>query len=492
MSETHQKGLTDKLIPTRKNSSLESLEMRNGQPNGEETNGLLKSVNHPPFWVEDGSKCRRINYVPRRYILLAMSFLGVLINYTDRTNISVAVMSMASELGWSESHKGFVLSAFYLGYFFSGIPGGYISDKIGGKRVLLVAAILWSLFTVLTPWAARSSYGGLITIRILLGLAEGLAWPSIHSLMGSWFPAFELSSAVAIFTSGSYFGTVFTVLAAPPFISHYGWPSVFYIFGFIGFFYAALWWWIVYDTPTTHPTIHPDEVSYIESYRSVPTSTLSSGYIPWKALLTSKQVWAFFINMFASGWGFFVLLSWMPDYFQEEFKVDLNEVGYYTVMPYVFQGIVAAASGTISSYLVTRFNFSLLATCSIMQLVGLVGPSIFLTLLGFTHTSPVTAAVYLTLALSINATTCAGVSVYHLYIVPQYAGLVFAMGNSWAVLPGVIGVATAGSILDAYHSWTLVFLLAIISYLLGAVVWVVFARGEVQGLEAPNHISAAV
>lgn len=90
---------------------------------------------------------------------------------------------MADDLHWTQTEKGFVLSSFFCGYFLSGVPGGYLADRFGGKRVLTVASIFWSIFTLLTPTAARSSYASLLLIRILLGLAEGMAWPAIHSLV---------------------------------------------------------------------------------------------------------------------------------------------------------------------------------------------------------------------------------------------------------------------------------------------------------------------
>ncbi len=114
----------------------------------------------------------RVNYVPKRWWFVLLCFLAVTLNYSDRTNISVAIMNMADEFHWSETKKGFVLSAFYFGYFFSGVPGGYIADRFGGKRVLAFAASVWSLFTVLTPLAAHTSYGALLAARVLLGMAE--------------------------------------------------------------------------------------------------------------------------------------------------------------------------------------------------------------------------------------------------------------------------------------------------------------------------------
>ena len=104
--------------------------------------------------------------------MILMAFVAVAVNYSDRTNISVAVINMADEFGWDNATKGWVLSAFLIGYLLSGIPGGFLCNKFGGKRVMTWAALLWSAFTVLTPWASRQSYVLLICCRIALGVAE--------------------------------------------------------------------------------------------------------------------------------------------------------------------------------------------------------------------------------------------------------------------------------------------------------------------------------
>jgi ACS family sodium-dependent inorganic phosphate cotransporter len=223
-----------------------------------------------------------------------------------------------------------------IGYLFSGIPGGFLCNRFGGKHVMSAAALLWSLFTVLTPLAARSSYPALITCRILLGAAEGLAWPAVHQLIPQWFPTDELGRAVSIFTSGSYFGTVITLFMSPPMITAYGWPSVFYFFGSLGFGFVLVWNWKITETPSEQSSISHDELVYIES-NSQRASHSAPTHIPWSLLFTSKQLWAFYLNLFASGWSFYVLLAWMPQYFKDALHVDFDSIGFMTLAPYFFQ-----------------------------------------------------------------------------------------------------------------------------------------------------------
>ena len=449
----------------------------------------------PAFYDDNTSSswCRPIAYFPRRYKLIILCFIAVAINYSDRTNISVAVIKMAHEFGWSNSDKGWVLSAFLVGYLISGIPGGFLSSRYGGKRVMTFAALFWSLFTVLTPWAAYHSYAALVVCRVFLGVAEGMAWPAVHQLMSVWFPAAELARAISFFTSGSYFGTVITMLLSPPMISAWGWPCVFYVFGGLGFVFLTAWEMCVTDSSALHKNIHADEVAFIEAnlqQKIVGVPSAPSTRIPWCLLFSSKQLWAFYINFFASGWSFFVLLAWMPDYFKDALNVDFDNIGFVTVAPFFFQGACAIGSGVLSQYLIDRRVWTAEKACVNMQLIGLVVPAIFLTLLGYSVINTPLAVFYLTAALSANAFTCAGVSVYHQLVAPRFAGLIFSIGNTFSIIPGVIGIAAAGSILDATHSWSLIFLAGIACYVVGIVAWLAMAKGRCEALEAWEHEDA--
>ena len=103
-----------------------------------------------------------------------MSFLAVFICYIDRVNISVAIIPMQEQFGWSEAQTGIIFSIFYIGYVLTMILGGILADKYGGKTVLGVGVLLWSIFTMLTPFFAYNGFLALLFIRVLIGLGEGI------------------------------------------------------------------------------------------------------------------------------------------------------------------------------------------------------------------------------------------------------------------------------------------------------------------------------
>ena len=116
--------------------------------------------------------------IPYRFKVIFLSFLAVFICYIDRVNISVAIIPMQEQFGWSESQVGIILGSFYFGYMITMILGGYLADKYGGKKVLGYGLLIWSFITIITHFCAYQGLWWLILIRILMGLGEGVTFPS--------------------------------------------------------------------------------------------------------------------------------------------------------------------------------------------------------------------------------------------------------------------------------------------------------------------------
>ena len=122
--------------------------------------------------------------MPQRFKVIALTVAAVFICYIDRVVISLAIIPMSEEAGWTETQKGIVLGSFYIGYMITQIWGGLLSDKIGAKIVLGVGLVVWSLFTLITPWAFFGGFIALIIARVGMGLGEGITFPASRSKLG--------------------------------------------------------------------------------------------------------------------------------------------------------------------------------------------------------------------------------------------------------------------------------------------------------------------
>lgn len=410
---------------------------------------------------------------PRRYGVIGMCFLAVFICYIDRVNISVAAIAMQEEFGWSETKKGFVLSSFFIGYMLCMAPSGWIANRIGGRIVLGVAVLWWSLFTVLTPAAAFMSMPILIAARIAMGMGEAAMFPAAYNLYGRWVLPSERSRAVALLLSGIPLGTLFALLTTGWIVSTYGWPSVFYLFGVTGFVWTAVWFFFARDRPADDPKIGDEELALLNE---ISPETDEKPPVPWKKLLTAAPVWALIINHFCSNWVFYMLLAWLPSYFRSQLGLSITSAGLYSAAPWLTMFIVGNSAAWIADSMITR-GMSITTARKLMQTVGLTMSAVFM-LLAMDVDSALHAMFLMCGALGGAAFTWAGFVPNHLDIAPRYADVLMGLTNTAGTVPGIIGVVLTGWLIDTTGTYSAAFALGAGINIFGAVVWLAFASGE--------------
>ncbi len=203
--------------------------------------------------------------MPWRYVIMTLGCLANIIAYSDRSNLSLAIVPIQREYGLSEGDVGVALGGFFMGYIFTQVLGGYLAFHLGPKRVLIFAVAFWSAATILTPAAASCGLGMLVAARVAIGLGEGLCLPCLHVLAVEWVPATERSTAAALMTSGQFLGTVCALLAAP--LAEWWWPSVFELFGLLGVVWCVLFALLATSTPRQHRHVSAAEVQLIGSQK---------------------------------------------------------------------------------------------------------------------------------------------------------------------------------------------------------------------------------
>src|SRR6202012_2122587 len=178
-----------------------------------------------------------------RWYVLVMISVMYLITYLDRVNISTAAPEIAKEFGFDKVTMGFIFSAFVWAYALFQVPGGWLSDKFGARKMLGAIVTYWSIMTAAT--AAAFSATSFIAVRFLFGIGEGGAFPGATRAMQLWYPRQERGFIQGITHSASRAGAAI----APPVVvfimSGYGWGPVFYVCGAVGLLWS-LWWVITY------------------------------------------------------------------------------------------------------------------------------------------------------------------------------------------------------------------------------------------------------
>ncbi|XP_043716096.1 probable anion transporter 4, chloroplastic isoform X4 [Telopea speciosissima] len=197
--------------------------------------------------------------------------------------------------------------------------------------------------------------------------------------------------------------------------------------------------------------------------------------IPWKLILSKRPVWALIISHFCHNWGTFILLTWMPTYYNQVLKFNLTESGLLCVLPWLTMAVFANIGGWIADTLVTK-GLSITAVRKIMQSIGFLGPAFFLTQLSHVRT-PALAVLCMACSQGSDAFSQSGLYSNHQDIGPRYAGVLLGLSNTAGVLAGVFGTAATGYILQR-GSWDDVFKVAVALYIFGTLVWNFFSTGE--------------
>ncbi|MBV8972894.1 MAG: MFS transporter [Sphingomonadaceae bacterium] len=410
--------------------------------------------------------------VPKRLILVAMCFAATSICYVDRVNISVAVIPMASRFGWSATTKGAVLTSFFVGYLLAMLPTGMLTARLGGRRVLGAALAGWSLATLATPAAAFAGLPALLAVRVLMGTAEAATFPAAIGLFARWLPAGERSRAVALNLGGIPVGTVVGLSAAGALIAAFGWPAMFVVFGLAGLAFAGLWFVVVRDSPAEHPRVGAAEAALLAEQ----AAATAPAAVPWRVLFGKRACWAILVNHFASNWVLYLMLTWLPSYLHDARHLDVAKAGLTAVLPWLSLFVTGNAAGHIGDALVAR-GVSLLTIRKAMQVAALVGSAAAL-LLAERATGTAEAVALLCVAMGFLGLVSAGYASNHLDIAPRHAAPLYALTNTAGTVPGIVGVYVTGALLDATGNYAATFALAAGVNLIGALIWLLWARAD--------------
>lgn len=417
---------------------------------------------------------------PYRFRLISLSTLAVFICYIDRINISVAAVEIQGQFGWDNTQLGLVLSSFFVGYIFTQYLGGFLADRYGGKRVLGYGVLLWSLFTILTPLAAHNGFFLLLLTRVLMGLGEGITFPAWHSLYARWVPFQERTRAIAFTNSGIPLGSIFAYIATPIIMILFGWEWAFYSFGALGILWFFFWQRNITSLPADHPNISKEELDYILA--EAPASEIAPKLPPFKTLIKNKPLWAIIVAHFCANWPLFVLISWLPIFIKDGLGISYQDDTATFILLILIPSAVSVIFLNLGGYLSDLYlkkgyqTLTIRRTCTI---IGFGGSALCLALI-----PSVMSIMGVMVMLSIT-NICAGIgtggfSVNHADIGPKHTGSLMGISATIATIPGIVGVAISGLLVDLTGSFDSVFYLASAILLFGGSFYFTFVSTDTQ------------
>jgi len=293
----------------------------------------------------------------KRFGILALIFITVVINYMDRSNISVAAFAISDEMGLSTVDMGLIFSAFAWTYAIFQIPGGAIVDTVKPRLFYSIILSLWSFVTLLQGFA--NSMAALIGYRAAIGVFEAPSYPANNKIVTSWFPESERATAIAVYTSGQYIGLAFLTPVLVMIQDNMGWRGLFIISGIIGIVWAIIWY-IFYRDPETHPSVNEDELNYIKDGGGLAQSDDVDKVVTkfqWSNLLKAlsyKKLWGVYIGQFCIGTLLVFFLTWFPTYLVKYRGLDFIKSGFLASIPFLAAFVGILLSGFTSDYMVKK------------------------------------------------------------------------------------------------------------------------------------------
>jgi ACS family D-galactonate transporter-like MFS transporter len=288
-----------------------------------------------------------------RYGILTLIAIATMINYLDRTLVSVAAPLMAKDLLIGPAVMGLVLSAFSWSYAFAQLPGGAILDRFGTRLTYAASLVLWSIFTALQGFAFN--VGSLFGARLCMGASEAPCFPANSRILVSWFPQRERARANSVYSIGMYFGIAFLSPLLFWITAHFGWRHLFIGAGLIGVLFGVVWWRL-YREPHESKWANQAELAEIDAGGGIKLNVEKTPFnwadVGW--LLKQRQIVGASIGQFATNATLVFFLTWFPTYLATERHMAFIKVGFFASLPFIAASIGVLAGGQISDGLLRK------------------------------------------------------------------------------------------------------------------------------------------
>lgn len=317
-----------------------------------------------------------------RWWIIGLIALATIINYIDRSSLSLMWPSISEDLGMDKGDYAIILNFFMVAYAIGQLLSGKIFDKVGTRIGYVMTIALWGISSFLHSFA-RSIYS-FAFLRVTLGLGEAGNWPGAVKSNAEWFPIKERAVAQGIFNSGASIGSVI----APPLIATlwaaFGWQTTFMIIGSFGILWIIPWLIINKKLPANHPWISEKEKEYIlEGQHTLDKKNPDRKGLTLKQILSFKESWAVLVSRFFLEPIWWLFVGWMPLYLADVYGFNVKEIGFFAWVPYVGAAIGSLSGGYYSGKLISK-GFSVnkarktaIVIGALMMFVGLITTIMF-------------------------------------------------------------------------------------------------------------------
>jgi MFS transporter, ACS family, D-galactonate transporter len=272
-----------------------------------------------------------------RWTIVGLLFAASLINYLDRSTISLALPLVSKDLALGPESKGLVLSAFFWSYALMQIPIGWAADRVNLRWLYAAAFALWSLGQGLTGFAG--SLGVLILFRMLLGVGESIYLPGGTKIVSLLFAHAERGLPCGLFDFGTRMGMVLGGLVIPWLLVQLDWRSALRLIGFAALLWLVPWLW------STRGRLGPGP-------RPASAARVTLQHL--RLLLRNRDLIGICLGFFCFDYYWYLFVTWLPDYLVTVRHFTILRAGFYVSLPFFVFGVSEPVGGWIADRLIRR------------------------------------------------------------------------------------------------------------------------------------------
>lgn len=437
----------------------------------------------------DPSNTSKTSHV--RWVVLLLLCLMYLITYLDRVSLANTATLIMKEYGFSKVTMGVIFSAFIWSYAIFQVPGGWLGDRVGPRRVLSAIMTYRTVIAVLTTMA--TGFYSLWGIRFALGIGEAGAFPTATRAMQMWYPRDERGFVQGVSHAASRFGAAIGPPVAVGIMIHYGWRSVFYVIGVLSLLWAILYMLVYRNMPEEDKGVSRAELARIRGLdvngEIKKANIAKRPRVPWSILLRHGNMWGVMCAYAAYIYSLWFFLSWLPSYLVEYRHFTLIKTGLYASMPLAAGVVGDAFGGWLTDKLLVKTN-NLRFSRRFVAIVAMLGCGTF-TMFAALSANPFTAVYLLTAAMFFLEMTIGPAWAVTMDVGGEFSGTVSGMMNMGGQFVGALSPTVFG-ILVAKGAWVAPFAVSAGLLFIGAAVWAfwidpeqsVIDRGE--GTKGPS------
>ena len=411
----------------------------------------------------------------KSYKTLTIFFLFLIgvVNYLDRSALSIANTTIQKDLAISPMQMGVMLSAFSIAYAFSQLPLGALIDKLGSKLALGGSLVVWSVAQA--AFGLFSSYGHLVGLRVLLGIGEAPVFPSAAKALSEWFDTQERGTATGWVWSSTCIGPCLAPPLLTVFMVHLGWRGMFILTGVMGLLLAVCWF-----------KFYKSKAQYMaETGRAepVPVQQVKAPKVRWTSLFKDRNTWGAFLGFMGVIYMIWLNLTWLPGYFEREHGLDLYRTAWVVSLAYLFGALGTIVAGKCCDHLVAR-GMRVLASRKLMVILGLLGGALFTLIVAFT-TNVVACVILLCLTMFfINISSATAWMIVNTIVPSERVASFGSIQNFGGYLAGSIAPILTGFSVQQSGSFSSAFVISAVVAACSAFAYFALLK-EPQAPEAP-------